>query len=393
MSDHDEFPTFSGPADPREEALWQAYQAMLRRRNDPRARPPGPAAAVVAPPLASRPPPPSPTRPSRAEAQPANVPAPRAQPGSGWGRRATVGTAVALVAGALLAVGLWPRPAARPGATEAAQAQRVIPGSPHPAFATASRPTLPCFVDGQPVGRFTLDDCAGRGGVASGSLEVGAVARPAPVRISSPALAEQRPGPAHGPPLRGAGASVPLAAATPSRFTGIVPEGGRPLRHPSSPDGVFAEASPILAPAPARASPPAPGPQLDLVEPAPRQLFGDEVGRRPIVQVPARRASALAVREFYDALGEGDGARAAAVVIPEKRDDGPLSSRELTRFYSSLRAPLRLTQVDPINDNTVFVRYQFVTPDNRLCSGSATVETIHRDGDTLVRDIHAFNGC
>jgi hypothetical protein len=74
------------------------------------------------------------------------------------------------------------------------------------------------------------------------------------------------------------------------------------------------------------------------------------------------------VREFYDALGEGDGARAAAVVIPEKRDDGPLSSRELTRFYSSLRAPLRLTQVDPINDNTVFVRYQFVTPDNRLWS-------------------------
>jgi hypothetical protein len=99
------------------------------------------------------------------------------------------------------------------------------------------------------------------------------------------------------------------------------------------------------------------------------------------------------VREFYDALGEGDGARAAAVVIPEKRQSGPLSARQLTLFYSSLRAPLRLAQLDPVSDDTVFVRYQFVTSDDRLCSGSATVETTRRDGDTLVKGIRAFNAC
>jgi hypothetical protein len=121
--------------------------------------------------------------------------------------------------------------------------------------------------------------------------------------------------------------------------------------------------------------------------------LGADAGRRTIAQIPPRRASALAVREFYDALGEGDGARAAQVVVPEKRQEGPLSAGELTRFYSSLRAPLRLTRLDPINDDTVFVRYQFVTPDDRLCSGSATVSTSHRDGDTLVRGIRAFNGC
>ena len=81
------------------------------------------------------------------------------------------------------------------------------------------------------------------------------------------------------------------------------------------------------------------------------------------------------------------------MVVPEKRENGPLSAGELTRFYSSLRAPLRLTMVDPINDNTVVVRYQFVTPDDRLCSGSATVTTTHRGDDTLVKGIRAFGEC
>jgi hypothetical protein len=99
------------------------------------------------------------------------------------------------------------------------------------------------------------------------------------------------------------------------------------------------------------------------------------------------------VREFYSALGEGDGDRAAQVVVPEKRDTGPLSARALTRFYGSLRAPLRITGIDPISDDTVFVRYEFVNPDNRRCVGSATVDTAHRDGDTLVKGVRPFNVC
>ena len=37
MSDHEQFPAFAGSGDSQEEALWQAYQAMLRRRNERRA--------------------------------------------------------------------------------------------------------------------------------------------------------------------------------------------------------------------------------------------------------------------------------------------------------------------------------------------------------------------
>jgi hypothetical protein len=110
------------------------------------------------------------------------------------------------------------------------------------------------------------------------------------------------------------------------------------------------------------------------------------------VEVAANGEAAMAVRAFYKALGEGDGARAAAVVVPEGREAGPLSAGELTRLYGNLKVPLRITKLDPISGETVFVRYQFVTADDRLCLGSATVATAQREGETLVRGIRNF-GC
>src|SRR2546430_6915879 len=44
--------------------------------------------------------------------------------------------------------------------------------------------------------------------------------------------------------------------------------------------------------------------------------------------------SVRVVRHFYQALGQGDGARAAAMVVPEKRGSGPLD-RKSTRLNSS----------------------------------------------------------
>ncbi|MBA3811857.1 MAG: hypothetical protein H0X27_09515, partial [Caulobacteraceae bacterium] len=103
--------------------------------------------------------------------------------------------------------------------------------------------------------------------------------------------------------------------------------------------------------------------------------------------------SIAAVGAFYAALGAGDGDRAAALVDPEKRVAGPLSAGEMTRFYSSLRQPLRLTQIYPLDESTVFVRYRFVTRGTRHCLGAANVMTTQRGGRTLVRGIRAFNGC
>ncbi|HLZ83690.1 MAG TPA: hypothetical protein VKQ54_08995 [Caulobacteraceae bacterium] len=375
MSDHEVFPAFAGSGDPREEALWAAYQAMLRRRKDARA---APLAGAVG--------------------------------GPGPDRRATAGVGLTLAAGAALALGLWALGSADRTGGAPAHGLRVI-AETHPKDVLMSHPALPCFVGGQPVGRFTLDDCASRNGVASGPLDVGLgaqAASPATVPVAPP---------------RGAVAQVPLAPSPPAFQPpmAMVPPPARlddpatpiaqrpPPRLASPPAPVFADAAPtprLLPPLRilARFSVPRPPlPQPPPLAAQPRQMASFEppareapiagVARRSVAQISPRRASTLAVREFYRALGEGDGARAAAVVVPERRDEGSLSAGELTRFSSSLRAPIRVTRIEPVNDETVFVSYQFVTADNRLCTGTARVNTSHRDGDTLVQGIRAFNGC
>jgi hypothetical protein len=66
--------------------------------------------------------------------------------------------------------------------------------------------------------------------------------------------------------------------------------------------------------------------------------------RRPPPIAPSRAADArMVVLQFYQALGEGDGATAAGFVVPEERRSGPLSANALTRTYTSLESPLKLS--------------------------------------------------
>jgi hypothetical protein len=327
MSDHDELPDFSQSGDPREEALWQAYQDMLRRRKEPRARWTAPDAPSFDPPEAAAPP-----RPEglRAAEPPVDTPPPPAAPaprvGSGrpgaW-RRAALGAALVLAGGAALAIALWPRAPAVPGGAERARTPlAVAPPIPAPPRIAAPAPPPP---------------------------QLSAEAAPKPEVVS--------------------GAS---ASAAPDRSAGPAPFSAERPRPPRA-------AAPRLA----RAGP----------KPALRHGHGAGAARGPAGEVATKRSPALAVRDFYNALAQGDGARAAAVVVPEKRQEGPLSAAELTRTYSSLRAPLRITKIDPIDEDSVFIRYHFVTADNHLCLASAIVDTTQRDGGALVSAIHVFHGC
>jgi hypothetical protein len=98
-------------------------------------------------------------------------------------------------------------------------------------------------------------------------------------------------------------------------------------------------------------------------------------------------------RAFYGALGGGDGYSAAAMIEPEKRRSGALSGAQMTRFYRSLREPLRLTSMYPLAPDTVFVRYRFVTQSGGVCLGAANVTTTTRGGHLFIHAIHAHNGC
>jgi hypothetical protein len=189
---------------------------------------------------------------------------------------------------------------------------------------------------------------------------------------------------------------VPSTEAPEHRSAGVVaqsslnkvptgPSSASDTRQPSSEPDVSVEAP---LPTPAR---PAVRKPLSKPRVAARPTVIAQAALPPEVQPQA--AATGAVREFYAALGHGDGAKAATVVAPEAREDGALSAQALTQYYSSLRVPLRVTKIDAINDDRVFVRYQFVTSDDRLCLGSATVDTTRRDGGTLISAIRTFDGC
>ena len=99
------------------------------------------------------------------------------------------------------------------------------------------------------------------------------------------------------------------------------------------------------------------------------------------------------VRAFYDDLTRGDGAAAAALVVPQKRQQGHLSAQALTSFYGALPGPIHLTDASPRSDDDVLVHYQFVAGGGRLCDGSADVRTTRAGDQVLIDAIRAWRGC
>ncbi|MBV8684865.1 MAG: J domain-containing protein [Caulobacteraceae bacterium] len=194
---------------------------------------------------------------------------------------------------------------------------------------------LPCYVDGHAVGTLPLQVCEERNGVATGQLENGL--------NGAPQKAEALP---------------------------VKPEPAPPPPAPRAASGTaVAEARRVTPPA----SPPT-------------------ASKQPL-QPPDVDQSMAIVRAFYEALGDDDGARASSLVEPERRAAGPLSPQRITRFYSSLREPLKLTSIYPLDPSTIFVRYQFVTQDGRICTGAANVATTRRNDQVLIRGIRAYSGC
>jgi hypothetical protein len=108
---------------------------------------------------------------------------------------------------------------------------------------------------------------------------------------------------------------------------------------------------------------------------------------------PAASQSLAVVRDFYSALAAGDGDLASSLVAPDQRESGPLSSERIRRFYSGVREPIRVTGIRALADDTVFVRYQFVSAANQLCQGMANVATTERDERVMIGGIRATYAC
>jgi hypothetical protein len=98
------------------------------------------------------------------------------------------------------------------------------------------------------------------------------------------------------------------------------------------------------------------------------------------------------VGNFYYALGQGDGATASSLVVPQMRG-GNFAPAALSSFYGRMTQPLQLQSSSMSGPNTVFVRYTFVVAGGRACNGAANVYTTQVGAQTLISSIQTLTGC
>jgi hypothetical protein len=111
------------------------------------------------------------------------------------------------------------------------------------------------------------------------------------------------------------------------------------------------------------------------------------------VQSPRRQTARRAVEAFYLALEVANGSEAARHIIPAKRRSGPLSAAALSRFYGSLKEPLKLLDVVDLGADRFRAFYHFETTAGARCNGSALATTTSVEGEELISRIVAENGC
>ncbi len=114
------------------------------------------------------------------------------------------------------------------------------------------------------------------------------------------------------------------------------------------------------------------------------------VAETPVI--PETKSAADVVRQFYAALGKGQGDVASQLVVPEKRASGPFSPAQLTQFYGHLIEPISLLDLAAQGQDAFLVRYHYVAS-KLQCNGRAIVKTVIRDGQYYIESIRALSGC
>ncbi|AEH63648.1 hypothetical protein [Zymomonas mobilis] len=102
--------------------------------------------------------------------------------------------------------------------------------------------------------------------------------------------------------------------------------------------------------------------------------------------------AATTIRAFYTALGDGQGAAASALVVPEKRSTPAFLASNLTKFYGSLTDRIQLLDIAQESTNIFIVRYHYAAK-SHICNGRASIMTSMRNGRNFIQSIHALNGC
>lgn len=109
-----------------------------------------------------------------------------------------------------------------------------------------------------------------------------------------------------------------------------------------------------------------------------RSDFGIKIENTPVSVVTA----------FYRALSNADGGVASSLVVPEKRGTGPFNEQQISRFYGSMKQPLRVLSVTQIDNEKVEVKYTY-RYSSHTCDGIAMVTVRDYLGRLLISKIKA----
>ena len=97
----------------------------------------------------------------------------------------------------------------------------------------------------------------------------------------------------------------------------------------------------------------------------------------------------IVVASFYRSLEGRDGNTATMFVILDKRATGPLSANALTKFYSSLREPLQLSDIQTLSAQIYVAHYGYTTANGTICQGIATLHVTYGAAGPLIEKIQA----
>ncbi|WP_448207402.1 hypothetical protein [Azospirillum sp. sgz302134] len=211
------------------------------------------------------------------------------------------------------------------------------------------------------------------------------VSPPPPVSAQQAPVANPRPVPPPPPP-------PPPSAPPPASSAPVVVRPGQPpaVATPAPIPQPAPNADPAPLPKVVRPAPPPPPPTVTAPIPAPVVSVPRPA---PVPSLGSVSDGLEAVRGFYAALAQADGARANDFLVPEKRNSGAYEIASMSRYYANMREPVRLLAADPLGPDAVRVRYHYVYVNGRVCDGAAEVSLSRRDGRPLIERIKALNGC
>ncbi len=126
--------------------------------------------------------------------------------------------------------------------------------------------------------------------------------------------------------------------------------------------------------------------------------FGANQSAKPSVNpsqiLPSATTSMEVVKNFYKALSDADGYQARKYIGTSLLNEPHFQPDKISTFYGSLRRRLELSDLRANDDSHVFVDYNYLDANGKICQGNATVTLVSNQGRVYIDSIYVPpHGC